>query len=828
MNLHANQNPVKGSPNVASTLTFQVAGHGSAETHRLRQARARRHNEYQPTGVYVTAGERLDINVVGLTWNNLYAVIGVPELDTPTTFALAPGANIVTATNSGLLSFINHNSTGHVDVLVSPINARVPTFQLGLNDNADWARQMTEYRTAPVVLLLSTRAVIVVRYRSAELYLSDPETLMQNFELFIHAQDEISGLGEDLEDCRLDPNTLFYLEADRGFMFATHGYMGFNGGSALSALLSTDRSRGWGPWHESGHQRQVEPFTWRLGSGMTEVTVNLYSMAAQETFDGRAGRLDGVYPVTKAYLQQPHRNYNTISDAFHKLPMLWQLRLTFGTSFYPRLHQLYRLMPNKPRQENDKVQRFIVETSLLANVDLTPFFDRWGLYATRQTLIRVEHLPTLTQPLWDTDTETEFPLPLADYIPVLTYLSSNVRMAGVSDASFQFVISRAWLQPYRYEVSINGQTVASVDKGVGENCVLFDEDTTTYVLVPIALGRKDKVEVFVVLESALHALFTSSRHHSALSSRLERLFTDSDHTQLNPTVTQPALDALFTDLQQLAVDPGLFNLFHRAQGLLLAATFRSVSITENAVAVTLPGQAYADYDYKIETHTRVFAELNHGVPVLSTLINGVWRWTGIFDNAAEILLRVVMNDGHVYVLFAGTLAEDLIYRPLRDLFTDDSLTALRPDVVQTSIDPLWATINGDFRLSLHNRARLIETLSTAQQLLLRPTIDRVEESADGLSVYFSSDDFKNFVYVLRKNDVYASDVSQGRPHYSSVAGRHWRTRVNIGSGDHCRVDVIIDTLAYLLYESSETNGSDQGVLNEQTLAVTDCGEAAAG
>ncbi len=47
---------------------------------------------------------------------------------------------------------------------------------------------------------------------------------------------------------------------------------------------------GWGPWHEAGHQRQQ---TWKW-SGLTEVTVNIYSMAVQrafwESFTFRSGR----------------------------------------------------------------------------------------------------------------------------------------------------------------------------------------------------------------------------------------------------------------------------------------------------------------------------------------------------------------------------------------------------------------------------------------------------------------------------------------------------------------------------------------------------------
>ncbi|GAB7532672.1 M60 family metallopeptidase [Pseudomonas sp. 3A(2025)] len=752
---------------------------------------------------------------------NLYAVIGVPELDTPTSFALALGQNIVTAPHAGLLSFINRSPSGHIDMVVDPVNARVPTFELGLNDNADWARQMAEHSSAPVVLLMSTRALVVVRYRSADLYLRDPEALMQNFELFIAAQDDISGIGDErLEDCRIDPSQLLYLEADRGFMFAAQGYMGFTGSGALSTLLSADRNTGWGPWHESGHQRQLDPFTWSQGSGMTEVTVNLYSMAAQEMFDGRAGRLDEVYPATRAYLQNPHRNYHTLANVFHKLAMLWQLRLTFGKSFYPQAHQLYRLMPDQPQNDDDKVQRFIVETSLLTGLDLTPFFDRWGLYATPRTLIGLGHLPVLSEPLWETDATHSFPLPLPrpDYIPLLAYLTANTRMVAFSANAFQLSIASEWLTPYRFEISVNEQTVAAVDDGVGENCTVFAD----YIEVPVTLTGQDKIDIFVVLGSHRHALLTSSRFHYLFNIQLASLFTDRARTQLDPDITQADLDLLFAELQQWIVDPALFDLFHRAQGLLLVTTFRTVSITENSVTVTLAGEAYKNHDYQIGTRTRGFAELIKGVPLFSSLIAGVWRWIGVYDTTSEVMVRVIMNAGHEYILFSGTVAQDLIARPIAALFTDDSMTALLPHVVQATLDPLWITVRGNFSLAPRNRARLLEKLGMAQCLLLLPTIERVEEASNGLSVYFSNDDFKNFIYFLRMNGAYVSEVNKGQNYYSSLNDRHWRTTVNIGSEDRCRIDVMFEGERYPLYQSPETTRVAESA-EDTDKAMTLCG-----
>ncbi|KPY15199.1 Uncharacterized protein ALO54_05386, partial [Pseudomonas syringae pv. philadelphi] len=151
------------------------------------------------------------------------------------------------------------------------------------------------------------------------------------------------------------PNKHLYVEADSLYMFATKGHMGFTGATALSYLLSGNPAQGWGPWHESGHQRQLSPMNWE---DMTEVTVNIYSLATQERMEGRASRLDVEYPVIKEYLNSPHREFSRLPNHFQRVAMLWQLHLTFRTGFYPQLHQRYRLMQNLPQGSEDVTSAF--------------------------------------------------------------------------------------------------------------------------------------------------------------------------------------------------------------------------------------------------------------------------------------------------------------------------------------------------------------------------------------------------------------------------------------------------------------------------------------
>lgn len=806
-----------------SNVNVRVIGQGTAEDHRIRQARSRRHSEYQPTGIYVTKGERLEISAYGSPMN-VVAVIGVPEIETPTYYALPSEFNIIEATNTGLLSFINQNKVGHIDLLISSVNARVPTFELGVTSNDDWARQMIEYSNAPIVQLTGQRAIIVVRYLSAKNHLSNPEKLMAYYDQFIQYQDVLSGICQHgTADYAIDPNKLFYVEADRLFMFAADGHMGFTGPTALSALLSSDTANGWGPWHESGHQRQLTPMTWTSGSGMTEVTVNLYSMAVQEAFDGRASRIDEYYPVMKEYLKNNHRAFNDIPVVFHKLVILWQLRLTFGSSFYPQLHQRYRMMQDKPTENEDKIQRFMVETSLLSQFDLTVFFDRWGLYPNHQTLMDLEHLPPLAQPIWETDATHSFPIPMPypEYIPERAYLLSSVRM-GELEEILNFIVRKEWYLPYRYEVSVNGKVVASIDNGVCDNCTAYIQAPEVFVLVPGPLAVHDRVEIFVILEGERYLAAAGSRSHEWLVSSLNALFTDERQIEITPSVTQTQLSNLFSELERYAINQSLIQRFHRAQLLFLNKTLGRVSITSNGIDVHLPNLRFKDYTYTLGNEVDAFSTLAFGVPTSSTLVDNVWSLRTSVDNTTKALVRVTLNSGHVYTLFSGTLTEDVIGRPIRELFTDDSMTALKPNVGQVTIDALRPTVDGDLNISPTNRATFREQLYIAQHLLLSMTIGNVTESVDMLSVSFPNDNFKHYRYYFYKNDTYCSEVNEGAAFYSSVSNRLWRTSVKIDDQDTCKVLVVHKGLQYVLYQNDYPKKFSGGQVKAQRQAITQC------
>ncbi|PIO94625.1 peptidase M60-like domain protein [Pseudomonas syringae] len=804
---------------VQAQTRWQALGFGSAESHRQRQARARGHTDFQPTNIYVTKGDRLEITATSLYMNLVSAVIGVPELETPTSYPLQRGLNVLVATNTGLLGFTNLDPLGHVVLDITGQYNHVPFFRMDMT-NLEWEQQMAHYSQAPVVLLTSPRAIVVVRYQSAQLYLTNPVKLMGNFDDAIRAQDGISGLIDyGTTEWALDPSKHFYVEADRLYMFATDGHMGFNGSAALARLLSTAPEDGWGPWHESGHQRQLSPMTWGTGTGMTEVTVNLYSMAAQEFFLDRATGADSSYLPMKEYLASSLREYDNIKEAGHKLVMLWQLRLSFGTSFYPQLHQRYRLMHNPPTVSDDKAQRFIVETSLLSHLNLAEFFDRWGLYPNPETLNQIADLPALTQAIWENDAEMTIPvaLPLTTYIPELAHILSSVH------ATFQdrikFTVAEQWYTPYRYEIMLNGTLVAWTDNGECVGCEARIEEGVAYVEADTPISEGDEASVKVFAGGKLYtAASTASR--PILLFNIKALFTDDRCAELRPGITQPRLDVLFFNLEEAKTDEPHGRLLNRAQRLLLQKTISSVIVSSGLVQVTFEDEAFKSHDYTIIFGAPPYATLEKGYPNGSELVENTWIRPGGVGHQ-EVTITAAGGIGKTYTLFSGNVEQAKIALPVRQLFTDSTMTQLVAGVDQASVDALYMTVNGNPLISVTNRAAYRSYLAIAQSLLLRQTVTRVVRTDDLLEVYFEGDTFKKHNYKLFVNDLYASEITQGKAYYSSVSNPVWTSSEKFEGNDHCKVNVEYQGVLTTLYESDAADAMTASALQEND--ATQCG-----
>ncbi|MDP7978832.1 M60 family metallopeptidase, partial [Bacillus sp. WLY-B-L8] len=368
LNIHAETKQTQAQYE-ARTFDLPSTGHYLGEAERERRSGQR---NYVPTGIYVKPNEQVTVEVSGLSGlEMLSAAIGTNEYDKERgkTFRLSPGSNTISSPNGGLLWFDNGEGKRTVRVKVTQGGSPVPFFELGKHTKADWIAMMDKYPDAQAVQLKSKKAVLTVTRDSAKKYIvdQDPVPLLKKYDDMILAQDKISGLSETssnplhrstrrlwafVENPNNPPGMYMYAGQD-GVAFTT------DNGAIVSALNVNEF--GWGQMHEAGHTRQQYPWTWNDRSGMTEVTVNLYSLAAQkQLFSNQPTRLEkeGDYDRAFAYLKQTDKEYKNIDDLFVKVVMLWQLHLAYGEDFYPNLHKLYRELPKDklPGTDEDKIQ----------------------------------------------------------------------------------------------------------------------------------------------------------------------------------------------------------------------------------------------------------------------------------------------------------------------------------------------------------------------------------------------------------------------------------------------------------------------------------------
>ncbi|MDQ7983128.1 MAG: M60 family metallopeptidase [Spiroplasma sp.] len=151
----------------------------------------------------------------------------------------------------------------------------------------------------------------------------------------------------------------------------------------------------WGLWHEIGHTYQTPQYNW---SNLTEVTVNISALYVQKQI-ANINNLDNENNIKKVKdFFANDKDFNDEGDLFVKLTMFWQLQLAFGDYFYPTLSQFYR---TNHLGIVDKQQDFVKITSKIANRNLIPFFDKWGVTMTNDTKKAIEQLPSLKKNIWE-------------------------------------------------------------------------------------------------------------------------------------------------------------------------------------------------------------------------------------------------------------------------------------------------------------------------------------------------------------------------------------------------------------------------------------------
>ncbi|EPC8420460.1 peptidase M60 [Bacillus wiedmannii] len=385
---------------------FHLPGKGSVDEENKRLRVSWKLSANEPTGIYAEPNEEITIDIKGT--QSIQAFIGTRSYDEkdPEEFDLKPGKNVISSPRGGILYFYNMNNEGEVTASVTNGGSHFPLFILGKHTKKDFDEMLKKYKDPYAVELKGERSLITASYNAVQDHMNDtdPTKLMKLHDKIIRLENAVAGLSEDGVGVAKSPNHYVQFVEKRNpdeddFMFATNYHTGYIP-SAMNRVLDIEvlEKDGWGPWHEVGHLHQQAPWKW---SKVSEVTVNIYSLAVQKALGNRL-EMDEHYKNSFEYLEKPKAE--RIIDDINPLTMFWQLNVVYGEYFYPRLHQAYRLLPQSemPASDEEKKQMFVYMTSKVAGQNLIPFFEEWGLTPNHDIREKIEKLklPKLEKEIW--------------------------------------------------------------------------------------------------------------------------------------------------------------------------------------------------------------------------------------------------------------------------------------------------------------------------------------------------------------------------------------------------------------------------------------------
>jgi len=805
--------------------TYTIYSYGYPKDYANKDKRARTWSPYQYVPFYIKKEQVINIFVSGETKEKIFGVIGLPVDGTDMqTSQLVDGNNDIVAARDGLLSFTNYNENNNVFIEITSSHQRVPYFELYKNSNKEWAEEMEKYSDAPYVILSSHLSDIIVTYSSAKEYIKDAYKLIENNELIIKIQNRVSGLIDNgRSDYKLDSNRALHLEANKNYMFATNEYTGYNkANGAMPQLLGLSNDR-FGVWHENGHQRQQYPWLWSVGSGMGEVTVNIYSLFAQEQIMGRATRFDDSCSEIKSFLAKTVKSYDN-ADLFVKLGLFWQLRLAFGDQFYPQLHQLYRLMGDTPSpdEHHEQKQLLIITVSHLVNINLGPFFDMWGIYSDINTLVQLSFLPALTKPIWENNNDNyhHLSMPETKYIPDLIYLKNSIHDVKLTPNNISFTIDKEWCLPYYYMFRINGRYIAEVKNGRPYYCSI--SLTNEGYRVSRTLDRDDdspltesdifSVEVLGVHHGDEYIVYYSSVLINKLWEDLQGIYSDDSFTSLSSGTSQNALDSLWQRYNQSKNEYTIFikNKILLAQQLLLHGTIKNDRRNEMFYSVEFSNTEFKDYTYFARSSGQVLGELRNGHPVFSDTIS-MTTWKIPADRYRYNEVDIVASVHGEEFLIRRVFWEDFVLRNKIEGLSDDNRFDEK-GFNQKDIDNVRNSIlNSD--LPYWTKISLLNELDSVQVSYFENTIDTAYLSNQKVNVVFSNNAvFRNYRNMLMSDSGYISEVSYGIPYYSYLSGYTWTTNVTQEQMRSLYIIAFVNDNRYTIYKFS----------NETRNIILDC------
>jgi hypothetical protein len=414
--------------------SYEVPPNGNIHQRTSSELRGYAHSNKTPTGLYVSKGDSITV-IVEAEVNNeelilvigqygAYANINNGENIDFTSFHLVKGNNSITFDKGvGMIYFINSTEDRIFNVEI--IGARKsPTFEINKTSHDQWIEQLNNHTDAPFGELIGDHSFATMQYETLnedDVKLSEINNALNYWDIVYQMQNEVHGLIENGTGvAKKHNNRIHFSNPDEGagYASATSQRVTFQkstgAGKALIKQSSTDNPILWVLLHEVGHTYQNQLYKPEYAG---EVTVNIPAYIIREKtghgryYDTEINKINAIRDYLNS--SEEDKNFQEPNPAppappFSNDTRLWvrlgmwiQLYHAYGENFYPRLNQVYRVYVDPTISGDDeKLQEFIVQSSLLCERNLKDFYIKWGVYPTKETLEKVAHLPELTVEIW--------------------------------------------------------------------------------------------------------------------------------------------------------------------------------------------------------------------------------------------------------------------------------------------------------------------------------------------------------------------------------------------------------------------------------------------
>jgi hypothetical protein len=275
---------------------------------------------------------------------------------------------------------------------------QAPYYIRGETDPSQW-KERIRHLPAPWAELQGDTVIITVP-SSAVRDLDDAETVVQFWDGVLDADAELAALPPRERPERMVADE----QISAGYMHA--GYPIMTHLDAVELVLDPDRicgdqegGGGWGFFHELGHNHQSGDWTF---NGTGEVTCNLFSLYSYEMVCGVPVH-ETREQLTPEWQTEQTRKHLADGAEFEKwkaspflgLVTYSQLIDGFGWDAFRQVFAEYRDLPDeeRPKNDNEKRDQWLVRFSRTAGRDLGPFFEAWGIPTSQAARDCISDLP---------------------------------------------------------------------------------------------------------------------------------------------------------------------------------------------------------------------------------------------------------------------------------------------------------------------------------------------------------------------------------------------------------------------------------------------------